>query len=137
MQFSFLSSYFSVLIPLVVLDALWLGVIAKNFYKTNIGYLMGESVVWIPAVFFYLLYAAGLAIFVIEPSQTASQPLFTATWRGAIFGLIAYGTYNLTNHATIKGWPFAMTITDMSWGAFATAGACMIAVFLLRKYVGV
>lgn len=135
MPASFLQSYFSVLVPLIALDVLWLGVVARTFYRTHIGYLMREGFAWVPALIFYLLYATALVVFVIQPASASSRPVLTALWRGAFFGLIAYGTYNLTNQATIKGWPLIITITDMSWGTVATAIACAISVFFITKYL--
>jgi uncharacterized membrane protein len=130
---SFLVRYISVLVPLIALDAIWLGVIAKQFYRSNIGYVMGEPFKWIPALLFYLLYSVALVVFAIQPSMVSSRPVMTALWRGALLGLIAYGTYNLTNHATIKGWPLTMTIVDMSWGTLATAIVCVVAVLLSAR----
>lgn len=116
----------------VALDLLWLGVIAKDYYGKNLQTLLGP-VQWTPAIFFYLIYVAGILIFVVSPAL-ANDSLRYAMLYGALFGFIAYATYDLTNLATLKGWPVQMSIVDMFWGAFLT-GAVAVTSFLLAKYL--
>ena len=105
-------------IPIFIIgDLLWLGVIAKNFYFSNLGHLLLPTPNWYAAVPFYFLFLLGLTFFVIAPS-VASSSLAKAVLMGAFFGLIAYATYDLTNLATLKDWPLSVTLVDMVWGAF-------------------
>lgn len=112
---TFLKNYLLTLIPFVVLDALWLGLIAPQFYRAQIGHLMAEQVNWPAAVLFYTLYIAGMVFFVSGPA-IRSGDLRQALVRGALFGLITYATYDLTNQATLRDWPLLVTIVDMIWG---------------------
>lgn len=96
-------------------DMVWLGLVANNFYKDKIGGLMRTEVLWAPAILFYLLFVAGLVYFVINPAiETGSW--VQAAAKGALFGLITYATYDLTNLATLKDWPLSVAIVDLIWG---------------------
>jgi uncharacterized membrane protein len=123
-------TYFSVLVPMIVLDALWILLVAKQFYAQKIGFLFAESANMLPVLFFYPLYAIGVAVFVVSPAL-ASGSWFDALWRGALLGLVAYGAYDLTNHATIANWPLSMTLVDMAWGMTVTALAGVIAYYIV------
>ena len=96
-------------------DMVWLGVVAKNFYRKHLGYLMGPKVVWPAAILFYLLFIAGLVVFAIRPGLAAGAPL-RALLLGAFLGLVSYATYDLTNMATVKDWPLVVTVVDLVWG---------------------
>lgn len=99
------------------IDMVWLGALARGFYRRHLGPLMAAKVVWPAAAAFYLLFVAGLTIFVIWPSLAACQgSLARPVLFGALFGLIAYATYDLTNLATLKDWPPIMTCVDLIWG---------------------
>lgn len=108
-------AYIATLIPLAILDAIWILVVAKNFYAQQMGFLFSKTINIAPVVFFYPLYALGILLLVVLPS-VASASWVEALWRGAILGLVAYGAYDLTNHATINNWPLAMTLVDIAWG---------------------
>ena len=111
----FLATYGVVFAVLLVLDALWLGIVAKSFYQQSIGHLMAESPRLGVAALFYIGYPLGVTIFAVWPY--AGQPgLTTALMMGALFGLFAYGTYDLTNLATLKGWPVGLSLMDIAWG---------------------
>jgi uncharacterized membrane protein len=99
-----------------VIDMIWLGLIARGFYRKHLGYLMAPDVNWPAAIVFYLLFIAGLLVFVVVPGLKTGSIGMTVL-RGALFGLITYATYDLTNLATIKNWPLTVTIVDMIWGA--------------------
>lgn len=101
---------------LLALDALWLGLIAKNFYQKEIGLLMKTEINWIAAFAFYVLFVIGLVNFVIIPAIEKGSWVHSLSL-GALFGLICYATYDLTNLATFKDWPLSVTIVDMIWGA--------------------
>jgi len=125
----FIKLYFATLVPLMALDAIWLGYLARGFYAEKLGFLF-NTVKPGPAIIFYLLYAVGLVYFVVRP--TAGEPLLTTFLTGALFGLCAYAAYDLTNQATIEGWPTAVTLADMAWGAFASGAAATVAAHLTR-----
>ena len=110
----------AVLLPLMlVIDALWIGGVAGSFYRSNLGYIMSGKINWIPAVLFYIIYILGLVYFVILPGLTNGN-IFQTVLRGALFGLVAYSTYDLTNHATLRDWPAIVTVVDMAWGTLLT-----------------
>lgn len=112
--------YFIALPIFFALDMLWLGVIAKNLYRQQIGFLMAPNVNWLAAIIFYLLFIAGLVTFVISPALT-SRTLLQTIALGAFFGLVTYATYDLTSLATTKNWPLTITIIDLAWGSFLGA----------------
>ncbi len=101
-------------------DIVWLALIAKNFYQKHLGYLMAPSVNWPPAVIFYLLYIAGILFFAVIPAFE-KQSLLRAVGAGAFLGLVAYATYDLTNYATIRDWPFIVVAVDLAWGMVCSA----------------
>ena len=107
--------YGIVLVVFFAIDMVWLGVIAKNLYAKYLGYLMAPQVNWIAAVLFYLLFILGLLVFVIEPALI-QQDLLKLILSAALFGLVTYATYDLTNLATIKDWPMVITLIDLTWG---------------------
>ncbi|HEY5239433.1 MAG TPA: DUF2177 family protein [Rhizomicrobium sp.] len=129
-----LLAYFSALVVLVVVDALWLAFYARVLFKPALGDIARETPRWIPAIFFYLLYPAGIVFFAVLPAlDTAS--LLTVLGRGALFGFFVYMTYDLTNLASIKAWTVPLALLDIIWGTFLTAlvaAASMEAVLLLH-----
>ncbi len=124
-----IKTYFAALVPLMALDAVWLGLIVKDFNMHNIGFVI-NTFKPAPALIFYLIYAVGLVYFVVRP--TAGEPLLTTFLTGALFGLCTYAAYDLTNQATIEGWPMVATLADLAWGAFASGAAATIAAYLTR-----
>lgn len=104
----------------LVIDLIWLGLIAKNLYQNQIGTLLKTNTNWTAAIFFYLLFIGGLVFFAIQPSIT-SATLWKAMLYGALFGFMTYATYDLTNLATLEGWPIQITIIDLLWGSFLGA----------------
>lgn len=123
-------AYIATLIPLTILDALWILVLAKKFYAEQMGFLFSKSINLTPVAFFYPLYALGVLVLVVMPA-ISSASWIEALWRGALLGLVAYGAYDLTNHATIAGWPLTMTLVDMVWGMTVTALTSVIAYFII------
>lgn len=99
----------------LAIDMLWLGLVARSFYQQQIGFLMASSPNWFAAVIFYLLFIVGILFFVVIPGLEINSPKATLL-RAALFGLITYATYDLTNLATIKDWPVLITVVDMFWG---------------------
>ncbi len=131
---SFVSLYFIVLPILIVLDALWLSLLHKPFYIKHLGHLMAESVVWWSVGAFYLLYSLGILLLVIKPAVDLGFTPGQVALSGSFLGLIAYGTYELTNKATLKDWSFKVVIIDMLWGAFMTGFVCL-STFLIYSYL--
>jgi len=120
--------------PFIVgLDLLWLGVVMKDFYHMRLAHLLSTEVLWEAAVVFYLLYAVGIFVFVVLPS-IEKHSLLHAVLFGAFFGIIAYGTYDLTNMSTLEAWPLSVTILDMLWGAFLTGAVSGVGYFLLTFF---
>jgi uncharacterized membrane protein len=107
------------LVTFLAIDAVWLGLIAKEMYRREIGHLLAPNVRWGAALAFYVIYIVGLLVLVVLPH--ASSPLLTVAGLGALFGLVAYATYDLTNLATLTRWPLSVTLADLAWGAFVTA----------------
>ena len=111
------------------IDMVWLGLIAKNFYREHIGFLLKDSVDWKAAIVFYLIFIAGLVVFVIAPAFQHRSWL-EALGKGALFGFITYATYDLTNQATVKNWPYLVTCIDLLWGTFLAAAVSIVSYFL-------
>jgi uncharacterized membrane protein len=120
-----LKTYFLALLAFVVLDFIWLRAMVSRLYLPEIGSIMRASPDWRAAVAFYAVYAFGMTYLIILPAA-ASGFATRALLGGAVLGLVAYGTYNLTNLATLRAWTHKMTMIDMAWGVFATAVACWI-----------
>lgn len=118
---------------LAVLDLLWLGVIARGWLAQQLEPLMREQIMLAPAILFYLLYSVGLGFFAVQPSLGTGDWM-RAAMVGAFFGLVAYGTYDLTNLATIRNWPLPMVIVDMVWGAVLSAVSAAGGVLLLKQF---
>jgi uncharacterized membrane protein len=117
---AFLKLYLIAIPVFFVLDILWLGVVARGFYQDQIGHLLRERVNWGAAAAFYLVFLAGVVVFVVLPA-IERQSLQHALVYGALFGLVTYAAYDLTNLAVARDWPLAVTVVDMAWGAVLTA----------------
>jgi uncharacterized membrane protein len=114
----YLIAYLATAVVLVALDMLWLRVIAVQWYQQGIGHLMAGQVNLLAAALFYLLFPAGVVIFAVNPSLTTTG--FHAVAMGALFGFFAYATYDLTNLATLKGWPLGLSVIDIAWGSLVS-----------------
>jgi uncharacterized membrane protein len=118
----------------LAIDVIWIGIVAKGFYAQHLGFLMKKSPNWAAAILFYLLYVVGLVFFVIYPAlKTGSWP--DALLRGALFGLVAYATYDLTNLVTIEGWPPLITVVDLAWGTFLTASVAVLSYWASSRLI--
>lgn len=126
--------YLVTLVIFFLVDILWLTVISRNLYKKYLGYIMTPNVNWVAAIVFYILFIAGLVFFVINPALAKGDLLY-AILAGGFFGLIAYGTYDLTNLATLKDWPVLITVVDLLWGTFLNAATAGITFFVLTNYL--
>lgn len=130
----FLKLYLITIPVFFVIDIIWLAVVAKGFYSAHLGYIMAESVRWPAAVIFYLLYIAGLVLFVIMPA-VEKQSWLRALALGAALGLVSYATYDLTNYATIRDWPMVVVIVDMIWGMALSAGVSAISSLIALRWL--
>jgi uncharacterized membrane protein len=99
----------------LVIDFTWLGVVARDLYRTQLGGLMTDAIVWPAAILFYLLFCVGLLVFAILPALDAGS-LARAALLGAAFGFFTYMTYDLTNLATLRDWPVPLVVVDIAWG---------------------
>jgi len=98
-----------------MVDMLWLGVIAKNIYQKYLGGFLSDNVNWTAAIIFYFIFVVGISIFAIYPAVNKDS-VFNAILMGALFGFFTYATYDLTNLATLKGWPLKIVFIDILWG---------------------
>lgn len=114
------------------IDMIWLGLVAQKFYRAQIGFLMRDGFNWVAALLFYFLFIVGLILFVIMPALK-NDSLLHAILFGALFGLITYATYDLTNLATIKNWPLLVTIVDLVWGAILASAVSAVSFFIASK----
>lgn len=131
-------AYCSALCVLLLIDGLWLGLLMGPLYARYLGNLLLEQPRWLPAILFYLLYALGLLVFAIVPGLRA-RSWRTTVRLAALLGLVAYGTYDLSNYATLQGWPLALTFIDIVWGAVLsglTGAAAWLAASRLKASPG-
>lgn len=120
-----LKLYLVLLVAFFAIDMLWLGLVARSFYQQYLGFLMAPSPNWFVAILFYLLFIVGILFFVVAPGLESDS--FKATLlRAALFGLITYATYDLTNLATLKDWPVLLSVVDMLWGTFLSVSVSAI-----------
>lgn len=110
----------------LVLDAVWLVSMYDRLYRPAIGHLLRDGFALAPAAAFYALYILGVVVFAVLPGHASGRALAAAS-RGALFGLVAYATYDLTNQATLRDWPWHVTLIDLAWGASVTAAAAAVA----------
>jgi uncharacterized membrane protein len=124
--------YISVLMSFLVIEALWLGLVARGFYGRYLGELLRPSPNWLAALLFYLLFVAGLLVFVVLP-HAESGSVKRMLLHGAFFGLVTYATYDLTNLATIRNWPLIVTVVDLAWGATVASILSLLGAFCARR----
>jgi len=117
---SIIISYLLTFIVFLAVDLLWLGIIAKSLYQKYLGDFLSDKVNWTAAVIFYFIYVAGISIFAIYPAVNKGS-VYHAILMGALFGIFTYATYDLTNLATLKGWPLPIVFIDILWGAVLSA----------------
>ena len=115
-------AYAATLVAFLLLDAVWLTTMAERLYRPAIGHLMQPGFAWEPALLFYALYILGLVVFGVSAGLERGSSSVAAA-RCALFGLIAYATYDLTNQATLQGWPWIVTLADLAWGTVASGVA--------------
>ncbi len=115
-----------------VIDMVWLVLVARNFYRAQIGHLMKADINWTAALIFYLIFLIGLVVFVIAPA-VEKKSIVHALCFGALFGLVCYATYDLTNLAVAKDWPILVTVLDMVWGTVLSASVATLTYIIAQK----
>lgn len=128
---SLIINYILTTIVFLVIDLAWLGLIAKNLYQKYLGSFLTDTVNWTAAFIFYLIYVVGISIFAIYPSVEKNSAL-SALLLGALFGLFTYATYDLTNLATLKGWPLQIVFIDIAWGIFLSASVSISGYYIVK-----
>ncbi|MFP4126079.1 MAG: DUF2177 family protein [Alphaproteobacteria bacterium] len=130
-----LVAYLTTAVVFLVVDAIWLGLVARDFYASRLGDMMKSPVDLKIAAGFYAVYVIGIVIFAVAPAL-AADAWRTALVKGALFGFFAYATYDLTNLATLEGWPVTVTVVDVVWGTGLTAGSALMGFILTKRLMG-
>jgi len=130
----FLKLYGLSFISLIGLDLIWLVKIAPKIYKSNIGHLMSDNPNLLSAGLFYVIYIIGLVVFVVQPAYEKSS-VFHSTLYGALFGFVAYSTFDLTSMAVFKNWPLKITVIDLLWGTILTASVSTLATYMAIRFI--
>lgn len=118
----FLKAYLATAVVFMAIDAVWLTQMASRLYQPTIGHLLAPEPDLVAALVFYALYLVGVVFFAVRPEQM-DERAWSAAGRGALFGLVAYATYDLTNQATLKDWPWHVTAIDLLWGTVLTGSS--------------
>jgi uncharacterized membrane protein len=116
------------------IDMVWLGFVAKDFYRKHIGTLLAENVNWPAAIVFYLLYIGGILFFAVQPALKSGS-WQTALLNGALLGMLCYATYDLTNMATLKNWSFTVVWVDIIWGIVLTGSVSTLSFLAARRFL--
>ena len=126
-SFIFVSTIF------LIIDVLWLSITVKSLYRPALGDLLKDKPVMWAAVLFYIIYMIGVALIILKPAL-ANDSILQALWTGVVFGVVAYGTYNLTNMATVKNWSASIVWIDMLWGGFLTGFSSAVGIYLTKAF---
>ncbi len=130
---SFAIAYGAAVVAFLVIDGIWLGVVAKSFYANQLGDLLRKDFLPLPAAAFYLAYTAGLVFLAVRPGQSDVSLASVAIY-GAVVGFLAYGTYDMTNLATLRDWPAIVSVVDMVWGTVLSASVATVSAVVLRHF---
>ncbi|MBN2241862.1 MAG: DUF2177 family protein [Acidobacteria bacterium] len=115
-----------------IIDMVWLGVAARDFYRQRLGHLLRPDVNWTAAVLFYLVFIVGIVFFAVKPGLEA-QSQARALFYGALFGFFTYATYDLTNLATVRDWPLSVTVVDLIWGTVLCAAVAWVSYLINHR----
>ncbi|CCV64256.1 conserved hypothetical protein (DUF2177, membrane protein) [Alteracholeplasma palmae J233] len=129
---SFLKLFGISVLVFFVIDIIWLALISRNLYQSQIGFLMKEKVNWAAAIIFYFIFIAGMTYLILMPSVEHNYSYLRIMITGAVFGLVCYATYDLTNLATLKDWPLKITIIDLIWGTTLGSVTSLITIYLYK-----
>ncbi|SHH55911.1 DUF2177 family protein [Massilia sp. CF038] len=127
-----LFAYLGAMLAMLVIDGIWLGVLMADTYRDWLGEMMLDQPRWTPAALFYLLYTTGLVVFAVLPALRSNR-LRQAALLGGLLGLVAYGTYDLSNLATLKQWSVTLTVVDVLWGGVLSALASCAGYLAARR----
>lgn len=127
-------SFLTAGMTMLALEGVWLTVMASRFYKPRIGHLMAETPSLAPIALFYIVYLVGLVVLVVHPMLVGNAATVKVLLMGALYGLVTYATYDLTNHATLRAWPTIVTVVDLVWGTSLTAIVALAAVSVTRHF---
>ena len=130
---SFAIAYIAAVAAFLIIDGIWLGVVAKSFYAEHLGDLLRKNFLPIPAMAFYLAYTAGLVFLAVRPGQ-ADISLASVAFYGAVVGFLSYGTYDMTNLATLRDWPWIVSVVDLLWGTILSASVATLSALALRNF---
>ncbi len=128
-----IAAYIGSALAMLVLDGMWLGVVAKKLYRPELGDMLMDGFRGAPAAAFYFLYVGGIVFLAVAPGLAAERWTVALT-RGLALGFIAYATYDLTNQATLRKWSSLVTVVDMSWGTLLTGAAATAGYFAARHF---
>lgn len=132
---SYFIAYVTILIAFGIFDAIWLSQMAVPLYRPILGNMMVEQVRLVPAAVFYLFFPVGLVVFAVIPAVRDGSVL-AALGAGALLGALCYGTYDLTNYATLKSWTLQVTVIDIAYGAIVAGTCSALAYLTVQMYLG-
>ena len=121
----YIKVYAATLVGFFAIDIVWLGLVARKFYRQHLDFVLADQPNWWAAVTFYLVFVAGILVFSVVPALQADS-LWKALLLGGFYGLVTYATYDLTNQATVKNWPWIVTIIDLCWGVILSASVSCV-----------
>jgi len=127
----FIYTYFLTVPVFFLVDMLWLGVLAKGFYRRQLANFLGEGFNWTAAIIFYLLFIVGIIIFAVWPGVEKNSLIRTIVF-AALFGFFTYATYDLSNLATLKGWPITVVIVDIIWGVVISTITAIVGFYIYQ-----
>lgn len=128
----YIKSFLVTFAVFMVIDLIWLGIVAKNLYAKYLGFIMTDQINWVAAIVFYVIFIVGMLFFVIHPALE-KESIQYAFLVGALYGFITYATYDLTNLATLKDWPIAITAIDLVWGTTLSMLTAGISTAIIQK----
>ena len=126
--------YVITILTFVIIDALWIGLVARPLYDQYMGQLLVTNIRWLPAIIFYLMFVFGLVVFVLKPAIKDKNFSLTLK-RALLYGLVTYGTYDLTSYITIDGFSLMIVVTDILWGITLTTLTTMITYYIFMRFV--
>lgn len=127
----FVIAYVSSAVAFLAMDSVWLTLMAERLYRPSIGHLMLDKFQYGPAVLFYAIYVIGVVVLAVSPALDKGQ-WSSALLLGGLLGLVAYGAYDMTNQATLRGWPWRLTLIDLCWGTVVTGVASTVGYAVTR-----
>jgi len=131
----FFKLYIIAFVVFLIIDAIWLVLVAKNFYQSQIGFIMKAKPNYVAAILFYLIFIVGVVYFVVQPGIEA-ESIQKVIVGGLLFGFISYATYDLTNLATVKDWPLTVTIVDLIWGSTLSVSVGVATYYIYGAFFG-